>query len=140
MKTKKVEKVITTLKDRIGHPLRGTLHKSQHESTTLFEIQASSNNDGGARNHSKMSRNKVRPVEAKFSIEDNFYRESLLSEDFKLQYCFWNRRYRKKVEQNEVIPGNLQKYASTSRSLLQCKTLPAHFSNNMMVYCLLNSI
>ena len=32
MKTKKVEKVITALKDRIGVPLRGTLQieKSQH--------------------------------------------------------------------------------------------------------------
>ena len=40
----------------------------------------------------------------------------------------------------QVIPGNLQKYVSTNRSLLQCKTLPAHFSNNMMVYCLLNVI
>ena len=38
----------------------------------------------------------------------------------------------------QVIPGNLQKYVSTNRSLLQCKTLPAHFGNNMMVYCLLN--
>ena len=38
----------------------------------------------------------------------------------------------------QVIPGNLQKYVSTNRGLLQCKTLPAHFSNNMMVYCLLN--
>ena len=33
----------------------------------------------------------------------------------------------------QVIPGNLQTYVSTNRSLLQCKTLPAHFSNNMMV-------
>ena len=41
---------------------------------------------------------------------------------------------------NQVIPENLQKYVSTSRSLLQCKTLPAHFSDNMMVYCLLNVI
>ena len=40
----------------------------------------------------------------------------------------------------QVIPGNLQKYVSTIRSLVQCKTLPAHFSNNMMVYCLLNVI
>ena len=40
----------------------------------------------------------------------------------------------------QVILGNLQKYVSTSGSLLQCKTLPAHFSNNMMVYCLLNVI
>ena len=40
----------------------------------------------------------------------------------------------------QVIPGNLQKYVSTNRSLLQCKTLPAHFSNNMMVYCLLHVI
>ena len=40
----------------------------------------------------------------------------------------------------QVIPGNLQKYVSTNRSPLQCKTLPAHFSNNMMVYCLLNVI
>ena len=31
MKTKKVEKVITALKDRIGHALK----KSRHESTTL---------------------------------------------------------------------------------------------------------
>ena len=30
----------------------------------------------------------------------------------------------------QVIPGNLQKYLSTNRSLLQCKSLPAHFSNN----------
>ena len=35
----------------------------------------------------------------------------------------------------QVIPGNLQKYVSTSGGPLQCKTLPAHFSNNMMVYC-----
>ena len=41
---------------------------------------------------------------------------------------------------NQVIPGNLQKYASTNRNALQCKTLPAHFGNNMMVYCLLNLI
>ena len=34
---------------------------------------------------------------------------------------------------HQVIPGNLQKYVSTNCSLLQCKTLPAHFSNNMMV-------
>ena len=40
----------------------------------------------------------------------------------------------------QVIPENLQKYVSTNRSLLQCKTLPAHFSNNMTVYCLLNVI
>ena len=40
----------------------------------------------------------------------------------------------------QVIPGNLQKYVSTNRSLLECKTLLAHFSNNMMVYCLLNVI
>ena len=40
----------------------------------------------------------------------------------------------------QVIPGNLQKYVSTNRSLLQCKTLPAHFSDNIMVYCLLNVI
>ena len=46
-------------------------------------------------------------------------------------FCFVN---------NQAIPGNLQKYVSTNRSLLQCKTLPAHFSNNMMVYCLLNVI
>ena len=37
-----------------------------------------------------------------------------------------------------MIPGNLQKYVSTSRSPLRCKTLPAHFSNNMLVNCLLN--
>ena len=41
---------------------------------------------------------------------------------------------------NQVIPGNLQKYVSTCHSLFQCKTLPAHFSNNMMVCCLLNVI
>ena len=41
---------------------------------------------------------------------------------------------------HQVIPGNLQKYVSTNHSLLQYKTLPAHFSNNMMVYCLLNVI
>ena len=40
----------------------------------------------------------------------------------------------------QVIPGDLQKYVSTNRSLLQCKTLLAHFSNNIMVYCLLNVI
>ena len=40
----------------------------------------------------------------------------------------------------QVIPGNLQKYVSTNRNLPQCKTLPAHFSNNMMAYCLLNVI
>ena len=34
----------------------------------------------------------------------------------------------------QVIPGNLQKYVSTNRSLLQCKTLPAHFTDNVMVY------
>ena len=38
---------------------------------------------------------------------------------------------------SQVIPGNLQKYISTNRSLRECKTLPAHFSNNMTVYCLL---
>ena len=40
----------------------------------------------------------------------------------------------------QVIPGNLQTYVCTNRSLLQCKTLPAHFGNNMMIYCLLNVI
>ena len=40
----------------------------------------------------------------------------------------------------QVIPGNLQKSVSANRSQLQCKTLPAHFSNNMIVYCLLNVI
>ena len=40
----------------------------------------------------------------------------------------------------QVIPGNLQKYISTNRSLLQCKILQVHFSNNMMVHCLLNAI
>ena len=40
----------------------------------------------------------------------------------------------------QVIPGNLQKYVSTNRSPLQCKTLLVHFSNNMMLYCLLNVI
>ena len=40
----------------------------------------------------------------------------------------------------QVIPGNLQKNVSTNRSLLQCKTLPAYNSNNMMVYCLLKVI
>ena len=39
-----------------------------------------------------------------------------------------------------MISGNLQKYVSTNRSPLQYKTLPAHSSNNMMVYCLLNVI
>ena len=29
---------------------------------------------------------------------------------------------------SQVIPGNLQKYFSTNRSPLQCKTSPAHFS------------
>ena len=38
----------------------------------------------------------------------------------------------------QVIPGNLQQYVSTNRSLLQYKTLPAYFSYIMMVYCLLN--
>ena len=33
---------------------------------------------------------------------------------------------------SQVIPGNLQKYVSTNRSLLQCETLPAHFSNNII--------
>ena len=41
---------------------------------------------------------------------------------------------------NQLIPGNLQMYVSTNRSPLQCKTLPAHFSNNLMVYCSLNVI
>ena len=45
-----------------------------------------------------------------------------------------------KTFRERVIPGNLQKYDSTNRSLLQCKTLPAHFSNDMMVYCQLNVI
>ena len=36
-------------------------------------------------------------------------------------------------ERIQVIPGNLQKYVSTNRSLLQCKTLPAHSSNNMFI-------
>ena len=35
MKTKKAEKVITTLKDRIGHYLKRRLTKSRHKSTTL---------------------------------------------------------------------------------------------------------
>ena len=38
----------------------------------------------------------------------------------------------------QVIRRNLQKYVSTSCSLLQSKTLLAYFSNNMLVYCLLN--
>ena len=33
----------------------------------------------------------------------------------------------------QVILGNLQKYVSTNLRLLQCKTLPAHFSNIMTV-------
>ena len=45
-----------------------------------------------------------------------------------------------KADPIQVIPGNLQRYVSTNRSLPQCKTLPAHFSNNMMAYCLLNVI
>ena len=44
------------------------------------------------------------------------------------------------IESSHVIRGNLQKYVSTNRSLLQCKTLPAYFSNNIMVYCSLNII
>ena len=39
-----------------------------------------------------------------------------------------------------MIPGNLRKDVSTNRSLPQCKTLPAHFNDNVMVYCLLNVI
>ena len=35
------------------------------------------------------------------------------------------------------IPGNLQKYISTNRSLLQYKTLPVHFSNRYDGFCLL---
>ena len=38
-----------------------------------------------------------------------------------------------------MIPGNLQKYVSTNRSLFQSETLPGNFSNNMMVYCLFKS-
>ena len=33
----------------------------------------------------------------------------------------------------QVIPGILQKYVSTNRSLLQYKTLPAHFSNTKLI-------
>ena len=36
----------------------------------------------------------------------------------------------------QVIPEDPPKYGSTNRSLLRCKTLPAHFSNNMPVNCL----
>ena len=39
-----------------------------------------------------------------------------------------------------MIPGNLQRYVSTNCGLLQCIALPAHFNNNMIVYCLLNVI
>ena len=35
MKAKKVEKVITALKDIIGHPLKRHLQKSRHDLTTL---------------------------------------------------------------------------------------------------------
>ena len=38
------------------------------------------------------------------------------------------------VRPNQLIPGNVQKYVSTIRSLLQCKTLPAYLNNNTMVY------
>ena len=43
------------------------------------------------------------------------------------------------VKHYQMIPGNLQKYVSTNRSLLQCKTLPAHFSNNMMILLFIKS-
>ena len=40
-----------------------------------------------------------------------------------------------------MIPENRQKYVSTDhRSLLWCKTLLAHFSNIMLVDCLLNLV
>ena len=39
-----------------------------------------------------------------------------------------------------VIPGNPPKYVSTNRSLLRCKTLPAHFSNNMLANWWFHSI
>ena len=56
--------------------------------------------------------------------------------------CLFSFRKNPRLETGavQVIPGNLQKYVSTNRTLLQCETLPAHFSNNMMVYCLLNVI
>ena len=45
-----------------------------------------------------------------------------------VQYFFVN------ISSAQVIPGNLQNYVyvSTNRSLLQCKSLLAHFSNNMI--------
>ena len=51
-----------------------------------------------------------------------------------------NLKPAKLLETYQVIPGNLQKSVSANHSQLQCKTLPAHFSNNIMVYCLLNVI
>ena len=40
----------------------------------------------------------------------------------------------------QVIPGNLQKRISSNYSLLRCKTLPAHFSANLLADCLLKFV
>ena len=40
-------------------------------------------------------------------------------------------------QRDQVIPGNLQNRISNNYSLLWCKTLPALFSFNVLVHCLL---
>ena len=66
---------------------------------------------------------------------DTLVKSAIINIDQLLQNLEFQR-----MPANQVIPGNLQKYVSTNHSILWCKTLPAHFSNNMMVYCLLNVI
>ena len=70
------------------------------------------------------------------SLHDNFYRNM---HNQALKECMECSAENSKL--HFIFPGdsgNVQKYVSTNRSPLQCKTLSAHFSNNMMVYCLLN--
>ena len=43
-----------------------------------------------------------------------------------------NKKYGRNIQ---VIPGNLPKRISTNYTLLQCKTLPAHFSINLLMHC-----
>ena len=44
------------------------------------------------------------------------------------------------VHTNQVIPENLQKYVSGNHSLPRCKVLPVHFSNNILIDCLLTCV
>ena len=66
------------------------------------------------------------------------YRSAFTCQNLKIDKCTWNCLF--SSNRNQVIPANLQRYVSTNHSPLQCKTLPAHFDNNMMIYRLLNVI